>query len=145
MYGYKLRVYDYLIKPIPIRTISETLDRYFCSSMADTESYFSFKVSGTAKRIRLDDIYYFMSSGRKCIIVNKGRDNEFYAKLNDVEQMVDPELFIRVHQSYIVQLKYIKELTRDGLMMMNDLFVPVSQKKYSGVKKQFMQYLGIEE
>ena len=62
-----------------------------------------------------------------------------------VMQALDAEQFVRVHQSYIVQLKYIKSLTRDGLTMNNGLFVPVSQKRYADVKKQFMKYLEIEE
>ena len=145
LFGYKLRVFDYLIKPIPIKTLSETLDRFFCYNDADAESYFTYKVSGMIQKIRLDDIYYFMSSGRKCSIVNKGEDSEFYAKLDEVESRLDPEQFVRVHQSYIVHLKYVKSLTRDGLTMNNGLFVPVSQKRYAGAKKQFMQYLDIEE
>lgn len=145
LFGYKLRAFDYLVKPIPIKALSETLDRYFCYCMADTESYFTYKVSGMAQRMRLDDIFYFMSSGRKCSIVNKSGDSEFYAKLDEVETRLDPEQFVRVHQSYIVQLKYIKSLTREGLTMNNGLFVPVSQKRYAGVKKQFMRYLEIEE
>lgn len=145
LFGYKLRVFDYLMKPIPIKMLSETIDRYFCYCMADVESYFSFKVSGNMQKIRTDDIFYFMSSGRKCSVVNKGADSEFYAKLDEVESRLDPEQFIRVHQSYIVQLKYVKSLTRDGLTMNNGLFVPVSQKRYAYVKQQFMKYLEIEE
>jgi DNA-binding LytR/AlgR family response regulator len=145
LFGYKLRVFDYLIKPIPIKTLSETIDRFFCYSDSDPDSYFTFKISGMVQKMRLDDIYYFMSSGRKCSIVNKGADSEFYAKLDEVESRLDPEQFVRVHQSYIVQLKYIKSLTRDGLTMNNGLFVPISQKRYVGVKKQFMHYLEIEE
>ena len=145
LFGYKLRVFDYLIKPIPIKTLSETIDRYFCYYASNTENYFTYKVSGAVQRMRLDDIYYFASSGRKCSIVNKGLDTEFYAKLDEVEHALDAEQFVRVHQSYIVQLKYIKSLTRDGLTMNNGLFVPVSQKRYADVKKQFMKYLEIEE
>ena len=145
LFGYKLRVFDYLIKPIPIKTLAETIDRYFCYYDANVESCFTYKISGMVQKIRYDDIFYFMSSGRKCSIVNKGADSEFYAKLDEVEARLDPEQFIRVHQSYIVQLKYIKSLTRDGLTMNNGLFVPVSQKRYVSVKKQFMQYLEIEE
>ena len=145
LFGYKLRVFDYLIKPIPIKTLSETIDRFFCYSNADTESFFTYKTAGTVQKIRLDDIFYIMSNGRKCSIINKGADCEFYAKLDEVESRLDAEQFIRVHQSYIVQLKYIKSLTRDGLTMNNGLFVPVSQKRYVSVKKQFMQYLEIEE
>ena len=62
-----------------------------------------------------------------------------------MEARLDPEQFLRVHQSYIAQLKYIKGLTRDGMTMNNGLFVPVSQKRYVTVKKQFMKYLEIEE
>ena len=145
LFGYKLRVFDYLVKPIPIKALAETIDRYFCYCDADVESYFTYKVSGMVQKMRLDDIFYFMSSGRKCSIVNKGGDSEFYAKLDEVEARLDPEQFLRVHQSYIVQLKYIKSLTRDGMTMNNGLFVPVSQKRYVTVKKQFMKYLEIEE
>ena len=145
LYGYKLRAFDYLVKPIPIKMLAETLDRYFCYNDADIENCFTYKISGVVQRMRLDDIFYFMSSGRKCSIVNKSEDSEFYAKLDEVEQKLDAEQFIRVHQSYIVQLKYIKSLTREGLTMNNGLFVPVSQKRYGEVKKKFMKYLQIEE
>ncbi len=145
LYGYKLRVFDYLIKPAPIRTLSETIDRYFAYYEADTDKFFTYKVSGNVQRVRLDDIYYFMSSGRKCSAIHKDGDSEFYAKLDEVETQLDAEDFIRVHQSYIVHVKYIKTLTKEGITMQNGLFVPISQRRYSSVKAKFMQYLNIEE
>ncbi len=145
MFGYKLKVFDYLVKPIPVKAIAETLDRYFCYFQSDDDNYFSFKVSGTIQKIHLDDISYFTSNGRKCIIVNNRADCEFYAKLDEVEEELQDENFIRVHQSYIVNIRSIKGMTRDGLMMNNDLFVPVSQRRYSEVKAKLMKYLGIDE
>lgn len=144
LFGYKLRVFDYLIKPVPIKTIAETLDRYFCFYETYTDNYFSFKVSGEIQKIRYDDIYYFSSSGRKCTIVNKRSDSEFYAKLDEVEAKLNSDEFIRVHQSYIVKTSCIKSLTKDGLTMSNGLFVPVSQRRYGEVKNRFMKYLNIE-
>lgn len=145
LFGYKLRVFDYLIKPMPVKTIAETLDRYFCYFESDTASCFSFKISGVIQKVRLDDVYYFTSSGRKCIIVNKNSDGEFYSKLDEVETQLNSDDFIRVHQSYIVNIRYIKSLTKDGLTMSNGLFVPVSQRRYGDVKSKFMKYLDIEE
>ena len=145
LYGYKLRIFDYLLKPIPIKTLAETLERYFCYFESDGGSYFSYKVFGTVQKIRLDDIYYFTSSGRKCIVVSKHADCEFYSKLDEVVQQLDSEDFIRTHQSYIVNIRCIKSLTKDGLTMSNGLFVPVSQRRYSEVKSKFMKYLEIEE
>lgn len=145
LYGYKLKVFDYLVKPIPIKTIAETLDRYFCYFESDEDNYYSFKVSGAVQKIRLDDIFYFTSSGRKCIIVNKRADCEFYSKLDEVETQLDNDIFIRVHQSYIVNIRFIKSLTKDGLTMNNGLFVPVSQRRHGEVKSKFMKYLEIEE
>lgn len=144
LFGYKLKVFDYLIKPVPIKTIAETLDRYFCYYESDGDNYFSFKVSGAIQKVRLDDIFYFSSNGRKCTIVNKRSDCEFYAKLDEIEQKLDQDEFIRVHQSYIVKTSCIKSLTKDGLTMSNGLFVPVSQRRYGMVKSKFMKYLNIE-
>ncbi len=143
--GYKLKVFDYLIKPVPIRTIAETLERYFCYFESDDDNYFSFKVSGTIQKVRLDDIFYFTSNGRKCIIVNTRTDCEFYAKLDEVETMLNENDFIRVHQSYIVNIHCIKGLTKDGMTLNNGLFVPISQRRYAEVKAKFMKYLNITE
>ena len=145
LFGYKLRVFDYLIKPMPIKTSAETIERYFCYYEADSENSFSYKVSGVIQKINLDDIFYFTSSGRKCIIVNKRTDCEFYSKLDEVEAQLNSDDFIRVHQSYIVNIRCIKSLTKEGLTMSNGLFVPVSQRRYSEVKSKFMKYLDIEE
>ena len=145
LYGYKLRVFDYLIKPMPIKAIAETLDRYFCYFESDAVSSFSFKVSGVIQKISIDDIYYFTSSGRKCIIVSKRTDCEFYSKLDEIENQLSKDEFLRVHQSYIVNIRYIKSLTKDGLTMSNGLFVPISQRRYGEVKSKFMKYLDIEE
>lgn len=145
LYGYKLKVFDYLVKPIPIKTIAETLDRYFCYFESDDDNYFSFKVSGSIQKLRLDDIFYFTSNGRKCIVVNKRADCEFYSKLDEIETQLDADEFIRVHQSYIVNIRCIKSLTKDGLTMTNGLFVPVSQRRHGEVKSKFMKYLEIEE
>lgn len=145
LFGYKLKAFDYLIKPISVKTIAETLDRYFCYFESDADSYFSFKVSGAIQKIRFDDICYFTSNGRKCIIVNKRADCEFYSKLDEIETQLDADDFIRVHQSYIVNIRCIKSLTKDGMTMNNGLFVPVSQRRYSEVKSKFMKYLEIEE
>ena len=145
LYGYKLRVFDYLIKPIPVKAFSETLERYFCYFESDEDNYFSFKVSGAIQKIRFDDIFYFTSNGRKCIVVNKRGDSEFYSKLDEIEGTVNSDEFIRVHQSYIVNIRCIKSLTKDGLTMNNGLFVPVSQRRYSEVKSKFMKYLEIAE
>lgn len=145
LYGYKLRIFDYLIKPIPIKTLAETLERYFCYFDSYEDECFSYKVSGTVQKIRLDDIFYFTSNGRKCIIVNKHGDCEFYSKLDEVEELIDSDDFIRTHQSYIVNIKCVKSLTKDGMTMSNGLFVPVSQRRYGEVKSKFMKYLEIEE
>jgi len=145
LFGYKLKVFDYLIKPVAIKTIAETLNRYFCYFEKDTDNYFSYKIAGAVEKIPLDNIFYFTSSSRKCIIINKRSDCEFYAKLDEVESQLDDEKFIRVHQSYIVNIRYIKGLTKDGLTLTNGLFVPISQRRYTEVKNKFMKYLDITE
>lgn len=144
LYGYKLKSFDYLVKPISPKTLAETLDRYFYFYELD-DNYFSFKVSGAIQKIHFEDIFYFTSNGRKCIIVNKRADCEFYSKLDEIEAQLDEDSFVRVHQSYIVNIRCIKSMTKDGLTLNNGLFVPISQRRYSEAKARFMKYLNIQE
>lgn len=81
----KIAVFDYLIKPITIKSIAESFKRYFCYFESDEDNRFSFKVSGAIPKVCMDDIFYFTSNDRKCIVANKRADCDFYSKLDEIE------------------------------------------------------------
>ena len=52
-----------------------------------------------------------------------------------------PQQFIRCHQSYLINVQYIRGIETDGFLMIDDVFVPISQKKYWASKRRYVQYI----
>ncbi len=90
--------------------------------------------------IPLSQIEYVMSDKRKVIVYDKESSQEFYYKLDEIETMTEG-IFLRCHQSYLVNMKKIKAFVQDGLMMESGCFVPVSRKKYFQAKRTYLSYI----
>ncbi|HYE54342.1 MAG TPA: LytTR family DNA-binding domain-containing protein, partial [Chitinophagaceae bacterium] len=59
--------------------------------------------------------------------------------IGELEQRMDPTLFIRIHRSYIVNIDHIRELHKDGstaqVTMKNDEHLNVSRTYMEELKK----------
>ena len=49
-----------------------------------------------------------------------GEDIEFYGKLDDLETILSSAGFFRVHQSYLVNDKYVNSISRDKIVVNNE-------------------------
>ncbi len=58
--------------------------------------------------------------------------------LKEIETSLDPDIFIRVHKSYVVNLEFIKRFhTKDHIIVLKDgTEIPVSQRRKPNVIKQ---------
>ena len=59
--------------------------------------------------IPLKDIYYFEGSGDYVKLQLKNKTHLINESLNNLEKQLDPQQFIRIHRSFIVNLDFIKE------------------------------------
>lgn len=62
------------------------------------------------------------------------------AKLNDIENALPSEDFVRVHQSFLVNLKYIKKVLNYNVIMSNGMTIPIARIRFSEVKQKFLLY-----
>lgn len=107
----------------------------------DMEKYFILENKKNTLRIPYSDILYVMSDKRKVILYQpKGKTDSLYCKLDEMEKQLD-DRFIRCHQSYLINVQYIRGIDVDGFLMVDDIFVPISQKKYWASKRQYIQYI----
>ena len=90
--------------------------------------------------IRCSEIRYVTSDKRKVIFICDAKQCEYYYKLDDIEAMLD-ESFVRCHQSYIVNMRKIKLLVEDGILLYDDTFVPISRKNHFSVRKRYMEFV----
>lgn len=69
------------------------------------------KITGRIIIIKVEDIDW-IEAEEKYVQLHVGKDKYLYREtMSTLEQELDPQKFVRIHRSYIVQLDFIKELS----------------------------------
>lgn len=96
---------------------------------------FAYSKRGIIYDVYLDDILYFTSYHRTIKFKDiNGNIDEFYDKLDNVEESIfnKTKLYVRVGQSYLVNIKYIISVVNDDIHMTDGTIIPIS-KRYSRI------------
>jgi len=130
--GYTCKAFAYILKPVAKDRLEEELFRYI-DELEHTSECLNVTSHGTKRRVALNAILYMESAGRKIILHTKQGEIEFYEKLTVMEELLKDKGFVRCHQSYLVQLRYVTGISRTGIYM-DDLVIPISRKYYESLK-----------
>lgn len=152
--AFKANAIDYLLKPIDTDDLLASIDKVKRDKEKNTlgvdlekilKSMIPKKVpkkiplefSGKTVFVNSDDIMYCKANGNYSEIYFKEHKKETLSKkLKEVEALIQNENFFRVHKSYLVNVKYIKEFVKtDGnyLVLENEITIPVARLKKSAL------------
>lgn len=141
--GYEVKAFRYILK--------DQLDLLFVGTMEAVLKelgYFREKVAfdfiyGSAE-IFTDEIIYLESRLHAVHfhIINNVETLHLYETLNAVEKILPADEFIRIHQSFLVNLRYFIDARNYQAFLINKIELPISQKKFSDVKKRLFIYRG---
>lgn len=100
---------------------------------------FSFSSKRCLYKLPCEDIQYFESSNRIIYLHTSNCSYEFYGKLNDLEEMMSGtgQHYIRIHQSYLVNFKYIRSLKNSEVILVNGETLPISPNRHKQVRQEF--------
>lgn len=82
--------------------------------------------------ITLSQILYFASEGRCIHLVTRNSSNSFYGKLDDLEKNLSMKNchFIRIHQSYLVNAKFIASFNHKSITLLTGEELRISKPNY---------------
>lgn len=75
------------------------------------------------------------------VSVTGGEPLECYGSLSTLEEQLAELDFVRVHKSYLVNLKYIYSIEKTLIILDNKTAIPLSRYKAADVKEKFKNYL----
>ena len=76
------------------------------------------------------------------ICARDGRtDRAFHGRLDEWEEKL-PEEFVRVHKSYIVNMRYIDRIDRKNVLLQGGRAVPISRSKQEETRTRYLLYRG---
>lgn len=98
------------------------------------------------KKVNIDNIVYIENSlHRACFhLVENDSEKEYtvYKKLDDIEQEIKEEKFVRIHQSFIVNMDYVCDVKRYYAKLVNGRELPVSKQRYKSVACEYIKQRG---
>lgn len=100
------------------------------------------KQKGKEVLIPFRDILYLESNTRKVLIYTKSDEIEYYSTLNEEEKKLPCGDFIRIHQSYIINFYYIREIYNRKVVLVTGKELPISEKNSLSVKKNYLKFRG---
>ena len=89
----------------------------------------------------LQNIIYIECYNRHILVKTITEVYESCQSFQEVVQKLIPAGFIRVHQSFLVNMAHIKEYGNDSITLANGEEVYLAKKKYGEFVKAYMWYL----
>ena len=144
--GYKVGALRYLLKTSDNfeASISECMD-VIIEKMDYNTSYKNFHFRECPKSIAIDRIMYIESSLHRLefhIMEGHVKIYTMYGTLNNIEQELDSDDFLRIHQSYLINMKYIKSIRNKIVILENGKEFIIPKARYRDVKTRFIVYKG---
>lgn len=141
---FDLRLSGYLKKPFSLEEVitkgKKIIKKIDSKIEKDIDYFFEFKLNGITKKKLIKEIDYLESKGRRVNIYSKNGVDHFYSTLNKENQIISKYDFVRIHQSYIVNLNIIKEISRRNVELLNGANLPVSDKYNKALKKSYLEF-----
>lgn len=153
--GFKLDAVDYLLKPFSFADFSRAAakanslyelrqGRLPAQPDSDSEAtpkdreYISVKADYKVSLVKISDIVYLESEGEYVRMhLADGSTITTLFRLKNMETALPSEMFMRVHRSYIVNLRCIKGYVRSRVFLSDTEYVPIGEN----YKESFQRYI----
>ena len=150
----KFQADDYLLKPINIKELKQTIKKLSVikkekdnSSGSDVSSKIALPLCHGFEVFEVNDIIRFEADGCYTkVYMNEGKNLYISKTLKEFESMVPGELFYRVHKSHLINMRYVKEFSKiDGgsVKLKDGSIVEISRRKASDFIKVTRKMLTI--
>lgn len=133
--GYIYKAFSYILKQQPLMDLGKEVCRYI-EELNASEECLNIVSKGKNRRVSISSIHYIESSGRLLLLHMDKEDIPFYAKMGEIEALLEDRGFVRTHQSFMVRKKDIQSMTRECVNC-GEYEVPISRRYYQTVKEIF--------
>lgn len=131
----------FLTKPVREEKLIEAVERAKSHMQKESGKLLICSLKGSIVKVEVDKIYYLESNKRILYVHEESRTLTLNQKLPDMEKQL-PDSFLRCHQSFLVNMKYIRSFSGQEIELVDGRKVPVSRPKYAAARKAFLKYLG---
>lgn len=139
--SYEVYVAGYLLKPYDTNKLTLLLDEVLQRSV---QKRIAVKVKKQHRYLEINDIMYVESDKHVLNIhLKDSRVIQTTEKLSELEKTINSKRFIRCHQSYLVNMDYIKDAKTDFILS-NDIRIPIRVRGRKEIIERYHKYYSSE-
>ena len=139
--SYEVYVAGYLLKPYDTNKLTLLLDEVLQRSV---QKRIAVKVKKQHRYLEINDIMYAESDKHVLNIhLKDSRVIQTTEKLSELKKTINSKRFIRCHQSYLVNMDYIKDAKTDFILS-NDIRIPIRVRGRKEIIKRYHKYYSAE-
>ena len=141
--AFKVKAFRFLTKPVKREDFDEALKEAEKEINSRQMVYFTSK--GANVSLWNDEIVYIESSGDGTILYDcSGKSYCITEPIKYWESILDRKIFYRIHKSYIVSLKYIKNIEKTKVTLLyTDSELTVSRRNITRFREAYINYIRI--
>lgn len=140
--SYRVKAHDYLLKPVQEAQFFDLL-RQFQTLEESTEACICIQNGRSIFRIPFARLSYLEVYQKKLSFhITDGGIREISGSLSEYEkELLARDEFIKIHRSYIINLKQVSALSPEGCVMFSGIILPISRLLYHQVREKYMAHL----
>ena len=140
--GYRVNAVRYILKETLDTALEECVDAILEKMRI---SYVTFSFIQGERKLYTDNLLYVESRSHKSVfyyLENGQNIYEIYEKLDQIEERLEGFGFLRVHKSYLVNQKHIRQICNYRILLDTGEEIPVPRSRYQQTKEAFAAYKG---
>ncbi len=144
--SFDVRAFQYMIKPVQFEEFERKFNAARKYLEKDDKNRVVLKVDDVSVVYLTNEIYYIEKEKSSKQFLVHLEDKCIVAKgvLSEIEDQLLEQHFLRTHRSYLVNMKHIRRIQKNDLVLSNGNLVPISRRKEKELKQQFMRYAILE-
>ena len=136
--GYDVGALHYLIKPVDEEKLFSVLDKA-ASRISGPARFLLLPGADGSIRVPADDIRYAEAFSHTVELYAARQTYALRITMNELEALAGEEFF-RCHRSYLVNLKFVRRVTRKAMVLDSGREIPLSRKLYDPANQAFIRY-----
>lgn len=140
--GYKVKASRFLIKSELEVTLPECMKELFDELMQKKRKIMFSFVEGDIE-LKLQRILYIETERHKNVFHTTDGEYHLYRKLDELETELSPYGFVRVHRSFLVNMRYVERISSYILRLTTGMELSVPKSRYPFVKREYAIYKGV--
>ena len=134
--GYKVKASRFLLKEDLEQTLGECMDDILKEIGQESQTITLDFVEGKIQ-LRADEIIYIETNKHKNVFYTQNRVLNIYKKMDELEEALRGMGFLRIHQSFLINMRYIVKISSYLMTLTTGKEISVPKSRYPEVKRQY--------